>query len=289
MDPQRVAATAAAAYDLVQDALMSPHDRIRALLESLPVLTKDMMAGVGLEEPCPICLTPFLTVFEEAEGEGVQRQEDIAEEAVVEFLGVTKLVGCGHVFCRRDLTEWIRSQHGSCPTCRHTFLNIRPPSESDDESSDGGEYIPNPDDFEDEDEDAFLDVDGFTDTDADDFPVEGMDLDFDDLWEEEQPGFALGVQLEGEEDAGAMGDAEMEDEDDGDYEYEEEEGDGSSEWGLTDGESESMSSSEAGDTTMENAAEAANGIGMWPRRGSASRVVQLTIVALLLFSAGPGG
>jgi len=61
-----------------------------------------------------------------------------------------------------------------------------------------------------------------------------MDLDFDELWEE------------GQNDPGAMGDAEMEDE----VGFEEEEADMSSEWGLTDGESESISSSEA-DTTME--------------------------------------
>jgi len=96
-----------------------------------------------------------------------------------------------------------------------------------------------------------------------------MDLDFDELWEE------------GQSDPGAMGDAEMEDE----IGFEEEGADMSSEWGLTDGESESISSSEA-DTTME---EEQATLGTWPGRGSALRVVQLTLVALLLFSAGSGG
>jgi len=111
-----------------------------------------------------------------------------------------------------------------------------------------------------------LDVDGFTDPDADEFPVQGMDLDFDELWEE------------GQSDTGGLGDAEMEDED----QFEE---DISLEWGLTDGESESMSSSEGGDTTME---EEQASLGTWARRGSALRVVQLTLVALSLFSAGIG-
>lgn len=236
MDP------AATAYELVHDALLSPHDRIKILLASLPVLGKD---AVDLDEPCPICLMPFSSVLADEADAGLSSVESNKEAVEKEKYkeedlgGVTKLVGCGHIFCRRDLTEWIRSQHGSCPTCRHTFLNIRPPSESDDESSDGGEYIPNPDDFEDEDEDAFLDVDGFTDADAEEFPVEGMDLDFGELWEE------------GQSDAGALGDAEMEDEED----FEEDEADMSLEWGLTDGESESMSSSE-GDTTIEEEGQA---------------------------------
>ena len=38
-------------------------------------------------------------------------------------------------------------QHGSCPTCRHPFLEL--PAESDDESSDGGEYVPDEEDEQD--------------------------------------------------------------------------------------------------------------------------------------------
>ncbi|CAA7259719.1 unnamed protein product [Cyclocybe aegerita] len=230
---------AAAAFELVQDALVPPHERIRAILESLPVLGKD---SVDLEEPCPICLVPFETVFEEDKEGSEQREGEDQHEPGLG--GVTKLIGCGHIFCRRDLTEWIRSHHGSCPTCRHTFLNIRPPSESDDESSDGGEYIPNPDEIEED--------DGFTDADVEDFSVEGMDIDFDELWEEPQEDDAV---VMGDEDAelhsGLTMDMEDEDEDDPDYEYEESEVDRTSEWGLTDGESESMSSSMSeGDLSM---------------------------------------
>lgn len=96
-----------------------------------------------------------------------------------------------------------------------------------------------------------------------------MDLDFDELWEE------------GQSDTGVLGDTEMENED----EFEEEEADMSLEWGLTDGESESMSSSE-GETTMEEEEHAS--LGTWPRHGSALWVVQLTLVALSLLSAGSG-
>lgn len=62
-----------------------------------------------------------------------------------------------------------------------------------------------------------------------------MDLDFDEMWEDEDG------HDEEDVDEGAIADAEMGED--------EEEEDGSSEWGLTDGESESMSSSE-GDLTM---------------------------------------
>ena len=54
------------------------------------------------------------------------------------------------------------SQHGTCPACRHTFLDVKPLSESDGESSDG-DYIPGEDDY---DEDEDLDIE--------------WDLDFDD-------------------------------------------------------------------------------------------------------------
>ncbi|KAF8913855.1 hypothetical protein CPB84DRAFT_1757734 [Gymnopilus junonius] len=219
MDP-----TAAAAYELVQDALLTPHSRINLVLSSLPTLHKN---DVDLEEQCPICLMPFASIFAE---------QDEQAQQILPLSGLTRL-GCGHVFCRRDLTEWVRSLHGNCPTCRYTFLNIRAQSDSDDESSDGGEYIPNPEELDDDDEDAFLDsIDSFTeaDTDAEDFPVHGMDLDVDGMWAAEETSST------------ANRDAEMRDEDISEAEVEE---DGSSEWGLTDGESESMSSSN-GDFSM---------------------------------------
>ncbi|KAJ6520949.1 hypothetical protein B0H19DRAFT_1178225 [Mycena capillaripes] len=137
-----------------EGGFLSIDERISTFINSLPVLSKD---DIDIEDSCPICLTSFEDILQDSES------------------GITKL-DC-HIFCRKDLVEWIRNLHGSCPTCRYEFLDIHPPS--DDESSDGGEYIPNEDD-EDE-EDAFIDTsDGFTDG---DFDTEDMDVDLEDIWE----------------------------------------------------------------------------------------------------------
>ncbi|PPQ80466.1 hypothetical protein CVT26_003908 [Gymnopilus dilepis] len=229
MDP-----AAALAYELVQDALLTPQSRINLVLAALPVLHKP---DVDLDEQCPICLVPFAAIFaEQEEAPDPQQGQDLPPLG-----GLTKL-GCGHVFCRRDLTEWVRSLHGNCPTCRHTFLNIRFHTDSDDESSDGGEYIPTPEDLEDDDEDAFLDSFTEEDTDAEDFPVQGMDLDVDGIW---------AAAMSGTTDA----DTEMDNDNDAQ--------DGSSEWGLTDGESESMSSSN-GDLSMSAEEDEDDGIAAVP-------------------------
>ncbi|KAJ7179946.1 hypothetical protein C8R43DRAFT_1117287 [Mycena crocata] len=142
---------------------LSAEERILTFVDSLPYLSKNEL---GNDDSCPICLSSFDSLL-----------ADSVRGGNADDCGVTKL-GCGHIFCRKDLLEWIRNLHGSCPTCRYEFLDIHPPG-SDDESSDGGEYIPNEED-EDE-EDIFIDTsDGFTDA---DFDVEDMDVDFDDLWE----------------------------------------------------------------------------------------------------------
>lgn len=73
---------------LVEAALILPQDRIEIFLESLPVLNKD--SDVVLEDSCPICLMPFASIF----------AEDCSAEP--QMAGVTKLTGCGHVFCRRE-------------------------------------------------------------------------------------------------------------------------------------------------------------------------------------------
>ncbi|KAJ7498971.1 hypothetical protein FB451DRAFT_18445 [Mycena latifolia] len=141
-------------------AVLSPGDRIAAFLLSLPSLARDALDS---NDCCPICLTSFEALL--TESASAHNDEG----------GVTKL-NCGHVFCRKDLLEWIRNLHGSCPTCRDLFLDIHPPG-SDDESSDGGEYVPDDDDDDDE-QDAFIDTsDGFTEGDFE------MDLDSDDIWE----------------------------------------------------------------------------------------------------------
>ncbi|KAJ7228706.1 hypothetical protein GGX14DRAFT_414472, partial [Mycena pura] len=136
----------------MDDSPPSIEDRIVAFWNTLPALSKH---DLDPDDSCPICFTSF--------------------DALLGNCGITKL-RCGHTFCRKDLAEWIRNLHGNCPTCRYDFLDIHPPG-SDDESSDGGEYIPNEDD-EDEEDSYLFTSDGFTDAeDAD------MDLEEDDLWE----------------------------------------------------------------------------------------------------------
>ncbi|KAE9410445.1 hypothetical protein BT96DRAFT_871338 [Gymnopus androsaceus JB14] len=175
---------------------------INNFIESLPYLDKD---EVPEDSCCAICLIPFEEIF-----------EDVSIDKPLDG-GVTQLPSCQHIFCRHDLVEWIRGMHGSCPTCRRTFIsNIRPPSDSDGESSDGGEYIPN--DEEDDEEDSYLvDTDGFTE--ADEFDVEMGEVDLD-VYQSWQP-------------------SDIDDAVD----------DGSSEWGLTDGDSVSNSD---GDISFES-------------------------------------
>ncbi|RXW25282.1 hypothetical protein EST38_g565 [Candolleomyces aberdarensis] len=139
----------------------------RAFLEDivrgLPTVTKD---EVEPEDVCGICLLPFEALLHEEEAESKRREEGSKREDEEEDkelqLGLTK-VECGHVFCRKDLTEWIKGFHGSCPACRHVFIDISPPDDTDDESSDGGEYIPDPGEFDDEDEGTVDFTDGFSD------------------------------------------------------------------------------------------------------------------------------
>ena len=57
---------------------------------------------------------------------------------------------CRICLSRVILTRAFFLKHGTCPACRHVFLDIRPISESDGESSDG-DYIPDEDEDEDDD------------------------------------------------------------------------------------------------------------------------------------------
>lgn len=69
-------------------------------------------------------------------------------------------------------------QHGTCPACRHPFLPELLTTESDDESSDGGEYLPTEYEAEsDMDTDLEDDRDGFFGSDGVD--IETMDLESD--------------------------------------------------------------------------------------------------------------
>jgi hypothetical protein len=149
-------------------------------------------------------------------------------------------------------------QHGSCPTCRNSFLDIRPPSESDDDSSDGGEYIPNEheEEFDEDEDDIYIDTDGFSD--PADFAAEPMELELS------------GWARDGE---GSDADVEDEDMEDG------------TEWGLTDEDSSSMSE-DGSDAALD--ADGGVGVGRWSRRGSGYALLRLMFFASLLFSIGNG-
>ncbi|KAF9226487.1 hypothetical protein BS17DRAFT_764743 [Gyrodon lividus] len=143
--------------------------RVQDAIDNLPVLEETL---VPKDEFCAICLMPFASILS---GEYPHENEKVNAEGG----GVTKVTGCGHMFCRKDLVEWIKGCHGSCPTCRHPFLDIQPLVESDAESSDG-EYVPDED--EEEEEDDFLGGDDF----EEEFDVEEMEVDLDDIWDDSE-------------------------------------------------------------------------------------------------------
>ncbi|GJE84983.1 C3HC4-type zinc finger protein [Phanerochaete sordida] len=158
---------AAPAHDDDLDTVLAltPEQRVERAVQALPTLAAH---DVPADDSCPICLLPFASVLGgENVGPGHSR----------ELAGVTKLAGCGHVFCRLDLIEWIRGRHGTCPACRHTFLDVQPVSESDGESSDG-DYVPDYDDWDDDE-----DVDFSTDE-GSDFAVDPFEAEHEpDAWD----------------------------------------------------------------------------------------------------------
>ncbi|CDO71385.1 hypothetical protein BN946_scf184908.g143 [Trametes cinnabarina] len=191
--------------DELSDLHLSVQERIELAISRLPVLTK---ADIPIEDSCPICLNPFDAILEPKAADGAVESPPEADE----LAGVTKLVACGHIFCRawwlqslfacrhffdtilntRSLVEWIQGRHGSCPSCRNVFSSIRPASDSDNESSDG-DYVPGDDEDEDDEDDAFFDSDGFMDTESvfDDMDIEedadvNIDEDVDvETWEDD--------------------------------------------------------------------------------------------------------
>lgn len=73
---------------------LTVQERIQLAISRLPALTK---ADIPIEDSCPICLNPFDAILdgktrEELGGEGTPNFDEPA--------GVTKLVGCGHIFCK---------------------------------------------------------------------------------------------------------------------------------------------------------------------------------------------
>ncbi|KAJ3557515.1 hypothetical protein NM688_g1436 [Phlebia brevispora] len=179
---------------------LTTEQRIGRAIAKLPTLSKDK---IPLNDPCPICLLPFSSILE---GTAQSMETAVLGGGTpdrVNLCGITKLEGCGHMFCRADLIEWIQGRHGTCPACRHAFLDVKPISDSDNESSDG-DFIPDDEDEEEDDfeyaerEDDWFDSADEWDDEVDmDVDRDGFDRDEEDevnadLWEGEA---SVGVGL----------------------------------------------------------------------------------------------
>jgi len=152
---------------------LTVQERMGLAISRLPILKKE---EIPLDDTCPICLNLFSHILEGT----VQTDSTLVGLAPKHLVlgGVTKLEGCGHIFCRVDLIDWILSRHGTCPACRHMFCNLGTYSDSDAESIPDGDYVPGDDEDEDDD-DGFMDTDGFTDAEGWNSEIDEMDMDAD--------------------------------------------------------------------------------------------------------------
>ncbi|KAI9058334.1 hypothetical protein FKP32DRAFT_1659618 [Trametes sanguinea] len=119
-------AAAAARSDLIQ-MLEQTHQREARLadfVDALPRLTERDLTALGhADSTCPICLNSLLALL--AEEEMALVMESPAHP--VEGLGVTRLAQtCGHIFCRKDIREWVLQGNTTCPTCRRAFITPTP-------------------------------------------------------------------------------------------------------------------------------------------------------------------
>lgn len=99
---------------------------LNELVKSLPSISEEQLTTLGhFDGQCPICFVPFLSIL--AEEEMAYAVDSPAHP--VEELGITWLERtCKHLFCRKDITKWISTQHDSCPMCRTALV---PPSSAD--------------------------------------------------------------------------------------------------------------------------------------------------------------
>ncbi|TRM58766.1 hypothetical protein BD626DRAFT_510460 [Schizophyllum amplum] len=183
-----------------------------------------------------------------------------------------------------DLVEWIKNMHGSCPTCRRTYLDIRPRTDSDDESSDGGEYVPERDA---EEEDSYvLDDDDFSEPDwadtnnewadnsgdwaAGDDSIEWEDHPVTDHLSALENNLAIVNYSTIEDYPTAEDETTMDDDVDPafavDLEGDAEMTDGEGDWGLTDGSSDIMTSDDADMGSARDDAEMDGEDGEWCSR-----------------------
>lgn len=82
---------------------MSIDPTISLAIEGLPLLASEDLDVQSLDDHCPICLISFRSIFEKEEGgdgdvEGGEGEGKGGEERK----GVTKVEGCGHVFCLEE-------------------------------------------------------------------------------------------------------------------------------------------------------------------------------------------
>ncbi|OSX59871.1 hypothetical protein POSPLADRAFT_1040810 [Postia placenta MAD-698-R-SB12] len=100
--------------------------QLEAFVNGLPRLGEADLATLGESDShCPICLNPLLTLL--AEEELALALDSPAHPP--EELGVTRLIdSCKHIFCRKDIRNWVREGKSTCPTCRRPVLP--PPSPS---------------------------------------------------------------------------------------------------------------------------------------------------------------
>jgi hypothetical protein len=102
-------------------APLTMQDKIQTFVEELPTLPLNAFSP---EDSCPICLLSFSSIIAEQETlhKGQSKVSEVDAQYPVSgppasssqlsgfgYTGIAKLIGCGHVFCKRDLVEWIQN------------------------------------------------------------------------------------------------------------------------------------------------------------------------------------
>ncbi|QRV90798.1 hypothetical protein RhiJN_18816 [Ceratobasidium sp. AG-Ba] len=102
-------------FDSLLELDSSSKDERRDFIRKLPRLEEK---DVAPDDTCAICQETLLAVIAAEEMASVMESPGLAEED----MGVVKLPGCGHHFCRKDIATWVYSSHSTCPACRQEFL-----------------------------------------------------------------------------------------------------------------------------------------------------------------------
>jgi hypothetical protein len=94
--PQQLSAAMDSVNGSDVSVLITTQERIRLFIDQLPTLNPN---EVRPDDSCAICLTGFSSVL--AEATEMKASNDFNADAEIE-LGVTRLIGCGHLFCRKE-------------------------------------------------------------------------------------------------------------------------------------------------------------------------------------------